>query len=325
MRAAILISIIVLASACIENLKNISSVPMNNPPAVPENYSASFAAENYSTGEIELNISHPMIVPKMRWGHMPLKIFLNKTYMRELDLQDLKKSMDEWELNTSGKISFDLTENKSEADILVNWKNDEREDLKIVGGSLILGEAGPPPTIWTGLFNTPAEGSAAEMELLTVYRRWSPATYLRPMHELGHVLGLDHPKLNDISIMHNFSYYGQRFTDDIKTTISELYKTPSAPEMVFDSANISQRGEWILFEISVKNRGITKSKNYTAEFFSGGKKYFEYEMGQLDVGYSQTLTGKFPVESKANSIEIRLAMNETDIIPENNKIIFVKK
>lgn len=321
MRDMILLVFVALVLGCVGN-SELFAEPTNLP--IPENYSALFSAENYSLGEIKLNISHPMMIDNFRWGEMPIKIFLDKTNMRDLDLQDMKKSMDEWKANTSGAISFELTENKSDADILVNWRNDEKEDLKIVGGSLILGEAGPPPAVWTGLFYIPAKGSVAEMELLTVYRRWSPATYLRPMHELGHVLGFDHPKLNDISIMHNFSYYGQRFTDDIKQAIGELYKTPAEPDLAFENFSLNQTGGLVHYNLTATNRGIISSEKYEVEFSSSGKTFWKQSASSLEPAYTQQLSGYFPVDSEISSVEISINLNQSEIFKENNKIIFRK-
>ena len=230
--------------------------------------------------------------------------------------------MEEWEANTSGKISFSLTENKSEADVLVSWRDDEKEKIK--GGALVLGEAGPPAAVWTGLFFVPAKGSVAKMELLTVYRRWSPATYLRPMHELGHVLGLDHPKLNDISIMHNFSYYGQRFTDDIKQTINELYKTPAEPDLAFENFYINQTGGFVHYNLTITNRGIITSENYGIKFSSEDKTFWNQSASPLEPAYTQQLFGYFPVDSEISSMEISINLNRSEIFKENNKVVFRK-
>ena len=89
MHALILLVFATLVLGCVGN-PELFSKPTNTP--VPENYSALFSAENYSIGEIKLNISHPMMMDNFRWGEMPIKIFLDKAEMRELDLQDLKKS-----------------------------------------------------------------------------------------------------------------------------------------------------------------------------------------------------------------------------------------
>ncbi len=317
MRVLILLILMVFVLGCI-SLQEIT-IQKISMPKVPENYSAAFSSESYSLGEIELNISHPMLIENFRWGKMPIKIFLNKTEMRELDLQDLKKAMTEWEANTSGKISFSLTENQSEADIFLNWRDDEKE--KISGGALVLGEAGPPAAVWTELFYVPAKGSVAKMELLTVYRRWSPATYLRPMHELGHVLGLDHPKLNDISIMHNFSYYGQRFTPDIKQAIDELYKTPAAADLIFGNVSAEQRGVLIFYNLTIQNRGVVDSKDYEIVFSVGEKVFWKQKMGPLSPAYTQSLGGYFPVDSELKEFEISITNNETEIFSENNKIL----
>lgn len=316
MKIYFLIVPVIIVSLCVGG--QTSSYPDRQ--AVPENYSAEFSAENYSIGEITPNISHPMLIDNFRWGKMPIKIFLDKTEMRELDLQDLKKSMEEWEVNTSGKISFSLEENKSEADVLVSWRDDEKEKIK--GGALVLGEAGPPPAVWTGLFFVPAKGSVAEMELLTVYRRWSPATYLRPMHELGHVLGLDHPKLNDISIMHNFSYYGQRFTDDIKQTINELYKIPAEPDLAFENFSLNQTGGFVHYNLTITNRGIISSEKYEVEFSGEKKTFWRQSVSPLEPAYTQQLSGYFPVDSEISSVEISIVMNRSEIFKENNKVVF---
>ncbi len=317
MKAWIFAALIILIAACVGKTEKIyPSVT----PTVPENYSALFSAENYSLGEIELNVSHPMLINNFRWGKMPIKIFLDKTNMRDLDLQDMKKSMDEWKVNTSEKISFSLTENKSEADVFVSWRDDEKEKIK--GGALVLGEAGPPAAVWTGLFFIPAKGSVAEMELLTVYRRWSPATYLRPMHELGHVLGLDHPKLNDISIMHNFSYYGQRFTKEIKQTIEELYKTPAEPDLAFENFSLNQTGGLVHYNLTIANRGIISSEKYEVEFSNGSKTFWKQSASPLEPAYTQQLSGYFPVDSEISSMEISINLNQSEIFKENNKVVF---
>ncbi len=320
MRTSLLLFLIALALGCVSPRESI--IPEIYIPKVPENYSAVFSTENYSLGEIELNISHPMIIQKFRWGKMSIKIFLDKTEMRDLDLQDLKKAMAEWEANTSGKISFGITENYSESDVYVNWLDDEK--LKIRGGSLILGEASPPAAVWTGLFYVPAKGSIAKMELLTVYRRWSPATYLRPMHELGHVLGLDHPRLNDISVMHNFSYYGQRFTDDIKQLIDELYKTPAEPDLAFENISAEQKGAAVHYNLIIENRGVVESGDYEIIFYSENKTFWKQNMSSLEPAYSQYLEGYFPVDSGIEEFAISIATNETEIFSDNNKIILRK-
>ena len=321
MKSLLLLVLIIVVAGCAAVSEKSSSTSITK---IPENYSAEFSSENYSLENIGLNISNPLLVDKFRWGRMPLKIFPDKTYMRDLDLQDLKRGMNEWKENTSSIISFELTENKSDADILVNWKDDKQEDLKIVGGSLILGEAGPPPTVWTGLFNIPAKGIPANLELLTIYRRWSQATYLRPMHELGHILGLDHPRLNDISIMHNFSYYGQRFTDDIKQTISELYKTLAEPDLVFENFTISQTGGLVHYNLSITNRGVAASEKYEIMFSSRSKTIWNQSASVLEPAYTQNLFGYFPVDSEISSLEVSIVLNQSEIFKDNNKVVFVK-
>ena len=91
MKSLLLLVLIIVVAGCAAVSEKSSSTSITK---IPENYSAEFSSENYSLENIGLNISNPLLVDKFRWGRMPLKIFPDKTYMRDFDLQDFKKGMD---------------------------------------------------------------------------------------------------------------------------------------------------------------------------------------------------------------------------------------
>ncbi len=155
------------------------------------------------------------------------------------------------------------------------------------------------------------------------------------LHELGHVFGFDHshdPK----NIMFNVSGCDQRMSDDMVNIITKIYSIKALSDAEIGNVSASIKGNYLNFNISVLNNGLTGIDNINLTVFSSTDKYVadwkvinSITLGKIEVGYGRTLRLenmrlprntekiKFVVDAKNKVEELNEDNNAVEMIPKS--------
>lgn len=247
-------------------------LPQEGPPA-------SYQASGQQTQTTSPSIAglHPLLFPNMRWGAMPIKIFVDNTSCTQDVYGNLREAAGDWQNATTGTLSFSFTSNQNDASVYVQCGSQLPRQKE---GRIIIETLGEtrPTVINTGLYNLTVSADVAF--LLHSAKCIQPVVYL---HELGHVLGLAHDD-NQQSIMYQYEECDQQITPDIVTTIKQLYKDPALPDLYFTNATASLHGRYADFNVTIFNRGLIESPTTTAAIMDGTYQIYSLNVPNLEPG-----------------------------------------
>jgi len=280
-----------------------------------------FTASNFSKPEkISVNTSYPLLFQNIRWNHMPLKVYLDRESGRDIswfgedDLNDFRSATRIWEEKTDRTVSFVETNNREEADIIVEWVR----KLNVTRGIKIVGEGGPS-VIDTGLFNLTIAG-----EIYLVPSDVSCRNVNRGLHELGHVLGLDHTDDRE-DIMYPYESCLLVITEGAIKTIKELYRIEPKPDLYFLNASAIKTGRYLNLEFVVKNQGLLNSTSTSVLFKIDNYSIDSFSILSLSPGEAYILrkTTRSPISF--NLIELLVdPENLVDELNEDNNEIILR-
>ena len=238
---------VIFLAAYLLNVADYLYVPFEN-----RNFTSSF----YSNLIHYANTSYPLLFSNIRWNHMPLKVYIDLESAAGLirfsqeDVNDFRTAMINWEDETDGTISFIETGDEENADITIEWAR----RLDDVGSIKTVGEGGPV-VVNTGLFNLTVAG-----KITLVPGDASCKNVNIGMHELGHVLGLDHTD-DPEDVMYPFESCSVKISAVAIQTIKELYEVQPNPDLLFVNATATRSGAIVNLETVIKNQGILNSTN----------------------------------------------------------------
>jgi hypothetical protein len=234
--------------------------------AEPEIASSSVSLEVNNT-----QVDYPTLVPNPRWNHMPIKVYLDTSTGEGLanfgedDIDFVRQSLKTWEEKTEGIISFEEVGSLDEGEVIISWF----PSLTEITGGRVVGEGGPTRAIETGGAYTLIEGG--EIFLIPTDNKCVGVN--RPVHEMGHVLGLGHapPGHGDIMFSREISCQ-QNITDLTVNAIKELYRVPANPDLAIVNVTAIKKGGELDINLTIRNVGLKDSVQTSLSFVGDGKK-----------------------------------------------------
>ena len=206
---------------------------------------------------------------------------------------------------------------KDVADILIGCSQDY---LKAGEDVFIAGEGGPSQYLNTSDFDIILEGK------VLLYRDSECDYPVVEVHELLHVFGFNHIN-NPKSLMYNVSACDQRFTPDMAKLIQSLYAVKPLPDFYFSNVNATTKGNYLDFELTIKNGGIVDSGKAMLDVLANGKVVDSFEVNEVSVGSGRVLkvtNAKLPSRSVSEVLfVVDLAGVVDEIREDNNEVRMV--
>lgn len=238
---------------------------------VVEEGEAEVSENNVKFGIGDEYITYPLLYPSPRWNHMPLTYYVKTdtgwglTGFDNEDANYVRQAVEVWEEKTGGIVSFAEVSDIGKADVTFSWF----ASLTDIPEGRVVGEGGPSRAIPTGGPHTLIE--KGEVFLLPTENDCVGIN--RPVHEIGHVLGLGHapPGHGDIMFSKEISCK-QNITEVTAGAIAQLYKNPAQPDLILSNVSAVKSGGYLSLNFTVKNIGIVESTQSYMSFMGDGEK-----------------------------------------------------
>jgi hypothetical protein len=214
-------------------------------------------------------------------------------------------------VDTVDIISFYEVEN--EADILVGCSDDF---IKLKEDLFAAGEGGPSKIINTSLFKTIEEGK------ITLYNGGICDYPIVALHELCHVFGFDHSK-DPENIMFAVANCEQKMSDDMAELMTKLYSIEALADAKISKLNVTMKGRYIDFNISILNEGMIDIEKIILTVFADEKEVEVLDLGEIGIGYGRTLRMKnVRIPRNIETLKFILdAGNETRELNDDNNFV----
>ncbi len=257
--------------------------------------------------------SYPLLYQHVRWGSMPVTVYFDSAsgqgvpFFSGDTVDAARAALLQWEQETGGIIRFKEVPSAAEAQVLVHWA-DKLEGEHTLG-------LGGPTVVDTGRYNVTVKGEVTLASMDTFCLNTVVA-----LHELGHVLGFDHPD-DPASFLYRTADCDQGFTPQVAEALRELYKDPARAELELTGANVSASGRFLTANLTVLNSGLVGSAETGIEL-SAERRVAFVDLPALDPGtlYRIQLTAGTP--ASLEGLVVRLDANSTvDELDEGNNVV----
>lgn len=268
---------------------------------------------------ITLNISHPLLYYNMRWIKMPILVKIDTSNCDDPSYiaNETRRAFELWENETSGIISFKEVEDGYQVTVKCT-----REMPRGYYGDVGLAYANITRYSTTNLFTIAEEG---EVVIFLLEKKCEKPITIA--HELGHILGLGHVDYPN-SIMYTYSDVstcGSEFTEDLKNTLKELYKTQPLPDLYFINVSAVSFGPYVNVSFEIANGGIISSPSVDIEVMTNQTKIANYTLDALKAGWYHLPIQINNINIKKPTDEIRMIIDSENLVEEldrgNNEII----
>lgn len=267
---------------------------------------------------------HPLLFPGVRWGRMPITIFVDSSSCPSNILASLQDAAGQWQNDTGGTVSFSFVSSQNDGSVYVQCEShlSSPEQTQTQGTRIVetLGET-RPTVVNTGLYNLTVSADVAFV--LNSGRCSEPIVYL---HELGHVLGLAHDNSTD-SIMYAFEHCDQTITPDIVSTINQLYKDPALPDLYLTNVSAVHHGFYADFNLSIYNQGLIATSPTVAVISDSTVQLYFLNVPSLKPGSGWFFTlSNIPVTTEFTNVSISVdPKNEISELNKQNNVAFLTK
>jgi len=274
------------------------------------------SATTTSTRQLKTYESTPLLFPRIRWASMPLSVYVVAANCTADEAQEVLDAERIWAEKTNGIVSF-VNSNSNDADVIVDCLKDPssiREGRRIIRK---VGEGGPSSVYDTGLFNLTTKGK--------IYLFTSTVGCDRPIiaiHEMGHVLGLDHSD-NPDSVMYEYEECTQDITPEIVNTLQSLYSEPPKPDLYFSEASASQKNFYLFLNTTIKNEGLVASSPTIFSILVNGREVKTISLDSIKPaqGYFYSLSNLF-VSNEVTDLKLVIdPINKIDELSKTNNMI----
>ena len=258
---------------------------------------------NYS-----LQLSHPLIAENVRWARMPIRVFIDPSCSKS-KIESIREAMRIWEEVTDHLIKFELVEKNYQ--VLIKCSNLLEESA----GYSAIGEA-KPTLIYTGYFHLIENAS-----IVFLKRRISCVKPIVELHELGHVLGLDH--VNDSkNVMYSYEKCDQTIPNYTVATLKKLYSIPSLPDLYISNFSLKVEEGFGEIEIEIGNKGLVESNETEISIHLNGK-IERFKLKPILPGNFRIL--KIENLRMKNVKEIKIVLDPENLVKEldeeNNQVV----
>lgn len=216
------------------------------------------------------DVTYPLLFKSPRWVEFPIKYYMDRSTGEGIfgfddeDLGYVRRATAEWTSKTGGMISFEEVQTEEEAALIFSWF----PSLSEIEGGRVVGEGGPTRAIDTGSGFTLIE--AGEVFLIPTENECVGVN--RPVHEIGHVLGLGHapPGYKDIMFSKEISC-NQGITSVTTVALEKIYEKKALSDLTITQVTATKKGGFIDVSFVIKNRGLLESPKTTIGFVGDGK------------------------------------------------------
>jgi len=249
------------------------------------------------------------------YGETPL--FMESLRFQKAEITYSIESTCDLTRKDSMEEAFQIFQNKMEvisfeerfsddADILVGCSDDF---IKVDEQHFAAGEGGPSEIINTSTFNVIKKGK------ISLYRESRCDLPVVELHELSHVFGFDH-SIDERSIMYPVSDCDQIITEDMVETMTNLYSIKSLPDARIIDLTAVKRGRYLDFNITIVNEGLEDIENIELVMESDNRFIDEFSLGEIQIGYSRTLSAKNVRLSSSRIKELQFILDKDNLVEE---------
>lgn len=278
--------------------------------------------------ENEINVTYPTLVPNPRWNHMPIKFYMNVSSGQGLrdfgddDLQYVRSATRIWEDRTDGIISFLEVSNPSQSELNITWF----AALEEIQGGKVVGEGGPNRAFSTGGIFTLIEGG----EIFLIPSDDDCLGINRPVHEIGHVLGLGHVAAGFGEIMFSKELScNQNITSITSNAIKELYKLPAAADLALVNVSAAKAGAFVDVNFTVANIGLKESEPTSIRILTDGKEIGDLSKSSVlsveETPPGSGTTRRVSARVSSGLLKLEIVVDKDDLVKEmdegNNKAV----
>tara|TARA_Y100000310_G_C20588986_1_gene766952 strand:+ start:112 stop:1089 length:978 start_codon:yes stop_codon:yes gene_type:complete len=250
--------------------------------------------------------------PNMKFNHIKITYRINEDCDNKKRI-NMGKAFNE--LSTKVPI---LTFFESNLDPDIEISCTETNKINIDKKHFVAGEGGAKEIIQTERYNIITEG----IILLYENKKARSKTCDYPsveLHELLHVLGFDHSE-DRKSIMYPFIESCDQILDlQIIEQLRNLYAEENLADVYFDYLDVTKKGRYIDFNLTIKNSGSIKSEDVTLTILDGLDVIEQKKLGEIDFGAGVTLTTTNLKLKRLNPDQINFILDKENKIKEINE------
>lgn len=258
---------------------------------------------------------HPLLFQNIRFGAMPITLYFDTAsgegvqYFGPETLAAARLALALWEARTNGTIRFQEVQSAAAAQVVVQWEGRVNDSEHTLG-------VGGPVTVDTGRYNVTRQGKVRFASM-----GYPCLNTVVAVHELGHVLGLDHAS-DKGSVMYARASCYQNFTPQMLETIAALYKDEPKAEIEVQKAVASAWGGVLSVNFTVRNTGLVAAPRTAALIRTAAGTVASITVEPLEPSVGYAFAAFQSVPKSLEGLEIVVDANKTvSELDEGNNVV----